>query len=68
MSSVGGKLVLLFVVGALLLSFPVLAIFNRPIMLAGIPILYLYLFGLWVAGIAAVFFLARSPWDGEDRS
>jgi hypothetical protein len=68
MSSAGGKLVLLFVVGALLLSFPVLAIFNRPLMLAGIPILYLYLFGLWVAGIAAVFLLARSPWDDEDRA
>jgi hypothetical protein len=67
MSSVGGKLVLLFVVGVLLLSFPILAIFNRPLMLAGIPILYLYLFGLWVAGIAAVFVLARSPWDGEGR-
>jgi hypothetical protein len=67
MSSAGGKLVLLFVVGALLLSFPVLAIFNRPLTLAGIPILYLYLFGVWVAGIAAVFLLARSPWDDEDQ-
>jgi hypothetical protein len=66
MSSVGGKLVLLFVVGALLLSFPILAIFNRPVMLGGIPILYLYLFGLWVAGIAAVFILARSPWDHDE--
>jgi hypothetical protein len=54
-------------VGALLLSYPVLAIFNRPVMLAGIPILYLYLFGLWVAGIAAVFLLARSPWNHEER-
>jgi hypothetical protein len=67
MISAGGKLVLLFVVGTLLLSFPVLAIFNRPLMLVGIPILYLYLFGLWVGGIAAVFFLARSPWDDDDR-
>lgn len=66
MNSVGGKLVLLFVVGALLLSFPILAIFNRPVMLGGIPILYLYLFGLWVAGIAAVFLLARSSWDDDE--
>jgi type IV secretory pathway VirB3-like protein len=55
--------VLLFVVGALLLSYPVLAIFNRPAMLAGIPVLYLYLFGVWLAGIVAVFALARRPWD-----
>jgi hypothetical protein len=65
MSAMGGKLVLLFVVGALLLNFPVLDIFSRGRTLAGVPVLYLYLFGVWVAGIAAVFLLARKPWDGE---
>jgi hypothetical protein len=65
MSSIRAKLVLLFLVGALLLSFPVLAIFNRPATVGGIPILYLYLFGVWVAGIATVMALARSPWDDE---
>jgi hypothetical protein len=63
MRSAGGKLVLLFIVGTLLLSFPVLAIFNRPLMVAGVPILYLYLFAVWALGIAAVFVLARGPWD-----
>jgi hypothetical protein len=43
----------------------VLAILNRPVMVAGIPALYLYLFGVWVLGIAAVVVLARRPWDGE---
>jgi hypothetical protein len=62
---VGPKLVLLFVVGALLLSFPVLAVFNRPAVVAGVPVLYLYLFGVWAAGIAAVLILARRPWDDE---
>jgi hypothetical protein len=65
MKSLGGKLVLLFVTGALLLNFPVLAIFNRGATLGGVPVLYLYLFGLWVAAIAAVFVLARKPWNGE---
>jgi hypothetical protein len=65
MKSTGAKLILLFVAGALLLSFPVLAIFNRPATLGGIPVLYLYLFGVWAAGIAAVFVLARKPWEGE---
>ena len=31
----------------------------------GAPILYLYLFGVWVAGICAVFVLARTRWEGE---
>lgn len=60
------KLALLFVLGALLLNYPVLAIFNRAETLTGMPVLYLYLFGLWCLGIAAVFVLARSRWDGED--
>ena len=65
MRAVGAKLVLLFVVGTLVLNFPVLAIFNRGATLAGIPVLYLYLFGIWVAGIAAVWTLARTRWDDE---
>jgi hypothetical protein len=43
----------------------VLAIFNRAASVAGIPVLYLYLFGAWAAGIAAVFLLVRRT-DEED--
>jgi hypothetical protein len=60
------KLALLFVLGGLLLNFPVLAIFNRATTLAGIPVLYLYLFGVWCAGIVAVAVLARARWDDEE--
>jgi len=64
--AVGAKLVVLFVVGAFVLNFPLLAIFNRGATLAGIPVLYLYLFGIWVAGIAAVCVLARTRWEDEE--
>lgn len=63
MSPAGGKLVLLFVVGVLLLNFPVLAIWNRATTVGGIPLLYLYLFGVWAAGIGAVLALSRRPWE-----
>ena len=66
MRAVGAKLILLFVLGAFVLNFPVLAIFNRGATLAGIPVLYLYLFGIWVAGIAAVWALARTRWEDEE--
>jgi hypothetical protein len=66
MRGVGEKLALLFVLGALLLNFPVLAIFNRHAEVAGMPVLYLYLFGVWIAGIAAVLALARRRWDDEE--
>jgi predicted permease len=66
MRGVAPKLVFLFVLGALVLNFPVLAIFNRRATLGGIPVLYLYLFGIWVAGIVAVWVLARKRWEEEE--
>jgi hypothetical protein len=55
----GERLVVLFLLGALLINFPVLAIFNRSATVGGVPLLYVYLFGIWAAGIVAVFALAR---------
>jgi hypothetical protein len=55
----GERLALLFLLGALLLNFPILAIFNQAATLGGIPVLYLYLFGVWAAGIVVAFVLAR---------
>ena len=66
MKGTGAKLIFLFILGALVLNFPVLAIFNRGAALGGIPVLYLYLFGVWVAGILAVCALARRRWEDEE--
>lgn len=54
-----GRLGLLFLLGALLINFPMLAIANQPAMLAGIPVLFLYLFGVWAVGIVAVYWIVR---------
>jgi hypothetical protein len=53
------RLALIFLVGVLLVNFPILAIFNRALTVGGIPVLYLYLFGVWAAGIVAVWLMAR---------
>jgi hypothetical protein len=63
MKEVTEKLALFFVLGAVLINFPVLAIFDRATMIGGVPLLYLYVFGVWVIGIVAVLLLARKPWD-----
>ena len=55
----GERLGLLFLLGVLLINFPILAIFHQPLTFGGIPVLYLYLFGVWTAGIVAVFVLVR---------
>lgn len=66
MRRAGEKLLLLFALGVWLLNFPVLAIVNRPAGESPLPVLYVYLFGVWLAGIVAVAVLARSRWDDEE--
>ena len=46
------RLIGLFLIGAVGFSPPVLTLFNKPLLVAGIPLLYLYLFGLWVLLVA----------------
>ena len=45
--------------GLLLLSYPLVNVPNRPVLAAGIPLLYLYLFGLWLVLIATAWLLSR---------
>jgi hypothetical protein len=55
----GERLALVLLVGVLLLNFPIFAIFNQATPIAGIPVLYLYLFGVWGTGIIAAWLLVR---------
>ena len=48
-----------------LLAWPLLTAANRPVLVAGIPALVLYLFAIWAA-IVLVLFLARPRSGGED--
>lgn len=43
----GQRLAALFVLGNLLFNYPLLAIFNQPDTVLGIPLLYVYVFGAW---------------------
>jgi type IV secretory pathway VirB3-like protein len=44
-----GRLVALAMLGSLLFNFPLLALFNRPGTILGIPVLYAWIFGAWMA-------------------
>ncbi|MBL8345084.1 MAG: hypothetical protein JNN03_06560 [Rubrivivax sp.] len=55
------RLVALFVFGALLLTFPLLALFNVNTSVGGIPLLYAYLFGAWGLLIGLLRWAARLP-------
>lgn len=46
------RLVALFLLGALLFGYPLLALFDSRASVAGVPLLYAYLFGAWAVLIA----------------
>lgn len=46
------RLIGLFLIGAIGFSPPVLTLFNKPLLVAGVPLLYLYLFVLWIVLVA----------------
>ena len=56
----GRRLVGLFLLGVLLFNFPLLYLFNRPLLVLGIPVLYLYLFAAWSLIIFLMLLLSRS--------
>jgi len=50
-----------FLLGGVLLNYPILAIFTRPEDVAGIPLLYGYVFGAWL------FLIGLMAWVIEQR-
>ena len=58
--SKGQRLVALCMLGMLLFNYPLLALFNVPATLFGVPMLYAYIFIAWAVVIALMAFLAES--------
>jgi hypothetical protein len=50
----GQRLVAVFIAGAILFNYPILFLFARRVSVAGVPLLYLYVFGAWIALIGAL--------------
>ncbi len=48
----GQRLAAIFLMGCILLNFPVLFLFSRPVDVGGIPLLYAWVFGAWAFMIA----------------
>ncbi len=49
----------LFLLGCILFNYPILSLFNRDTFLFGIPMLYLYVFSIWMLLIALILFVTR---------
>jgi predicted tellurium resistance membrane protein TerC len=59
-------LIALFLLGVLLLTPPLLIVFNQATRVFGVPTLYLYLFVVWAALIALVAFTIERRGAAED--
>lgn len=55
----GQRMVALFLLGNLLFNYPLLALFNKPESVLGIPVLYVYVFGGWAVLIALLAYVAE---------
>ena len=55
------RLAALFILGCLLFSYPLIALFNVGGTIAGIPTLYAYLFGAWAGLIALMILIVERP-------
>ncbi|HYU17126.1 MAG TPA: hypothetical protein VEQ11_00325 [Chloroflexota bacterium] len=48
------------IVGVLLLGYPLVNVANQPVLVSGVPLLYVYLFALWLLGVGAAWLLSRT--------
>lgn len=44
-----------FILGMMLMTFPILHIFNKPVLLLGVPLLFLYLTAGWIVSIIVIY-------------
>lgn len=58
-SQIGDRTLALFLLGALLFSPVMLVLFRSSATLFGLPLLYLYLFGAWIALIGLLALIVR---------
>ena len=66
------RLVALFLLGCVLLNFPILSLVNLQILIFGLPLLYVYLFSVWCLLICltalATLFRSRDDADASDET
>lgn len=58
--------VVCFVLGLVMMNYPFISIFNKPLLPLGMPLLYLYLLGGWLFSIFIVYLFSRAASKDTD--
>ncbi len=59
------RLLLVSVVFLLLLNEPILSIADRPVLVGGLPLLFVYVLGVWAVAIGATAWVIRTTPEGD---
>jgi hypothetical protein len=59
----GQRLAAIFLMGCVLLNYPILSLFARPAEVGGVPLLFAYVFAAWVVLIALMALVIERPRD-----
>ena len=66
MTLTGQRLVALFLLGCLLLNFPLLYLFERDLVIASVPLLFVYVFAAWAALIVLLTLVVERGGDDAE--
>ena len=61
------RLLALFLLFLMLFNYPIINIVNQPVLVAGIPLLYLYLFTAWLIMIVLLALVVRRHLTQKDK-
>lgn len=59
--------IILFIMGIIMMNFPFLQIFNKPELIFGLPLMFLYLFIGWATAIFIVYLFTLANQDGDKK-
>ena len=60
--------VLFFILGIVMMNYPFLHIFNKPIQLEGIPLLFLYYHIGWLVSILVIYLFTKANGTPDDKN
>lgn len=55
----GQRLVVVFLIGAMLYNYPVLSLFDRAALFLGVPVLFVYMFAVWAALVVIIAWISE---------